>query len=228
MTNLVPDFMIDQIAQGDLKIPKMIAKLMMNYGDPMDLIALFEKWDIDPTRIQYLGEGSYAKAYWLKDDRKKVLKFTKDEADAQALFNMFWKPDRDIVRVFKVARIGSATAWAVLAEKLTPLSASEKKHWNNLFYYMYNEWHIQPRGYGGMNREWLSDVQFKLQETGKYDEFQEQLEMLYVWTLELLKRNIDFWDIHAGNIMKRGRQDILSELGLAESPKRKIPVIRAS
>jgi len=221
--NWIGDDALDKAAPL-LKIPKELARLTLNFSGAEYITAVLDQWGIDPEKLQYLGHGAYAQAYWVKNDRKKIIKFTRDSTDAEALMNVLLKPDKSLVKVYKIAKLGPNDVHAILAEKLLQLSGSEKKGWYNFFNYVYYH-NISPALYGGVCPEWTEELTDRLKADEIPSDFQKQIKQCVVWGKALESRQIDFFDLHAGNVMKRGRQDVIIELGLATAPHKKIPVI---
>jgi len=145
----IGDDLLDSAAPS-LKLPKELARIILNFPGSDYIYALLDQWKIDPSELKFIGKGAYAHVFWIKNDRKKVLKITKDYADAEALMPFFWKPDKNFVKVYRVAQLGSSGVYAILAEKLTPLSGREHNQWDELFDYIYEQWRITPAQYGGM------------------------------------------------------------------------------
>jgi len=165
----------------------------------------------DNYELKFLGEGWDGSVFWLSD-KKKVLKITLDPEDAKASAILKRKPDRDLYKIYKVGRI--LDGYAIIAEKLSPLASSEHRTWDRV----YNElkgMHLHPSGaQGPMNEKWLEKVKDEaLSEKWNFPAINEKLTQIEEWVDLFTDRGILLQDFHAGNIMARGRTEIVSDMG---------------
>ena len=171
-----------------------------------------------------IGRGLYGRVYWLRKQRNRVLKVTTDKSDAQACMHVLQRPQKYLVRVYDVFEIKSNAVYGIVAEKLTPLSASENITWATS-QALEDSSPLPLSDYAdGLCREWIDAYQNYLKEEG------ERLppfifQQMYLWAEELARLDIVYWDLHEGNIMKRGNQTILVDLGYSDPPPIQIPVL---
>ena len=200
-------------------MPKLIAKGLVDFLQPLG-----RQWNFDPNSLQRIGKGDYADVYWLKD-RRKVLKVTHDASDAMALASFFKNPNKNFVKVYNVARLETMRAYALLEEKLTPLSGRAYNKWDELFDYIYEQWGIRPQNFNGIEQRWIAALRQQLQEHDLYQEFEKEFIQCSIWSQILERRQIIYSDFHTGNIMQRGSQLVINDLGLSKSPMVQLQVI---
>jgi hypothetical protein len=207
----------------------------------------------------HLGAGTFAEVYWLKGDRKRVLKITTDPADAYASEIVRRHPSKNLPRIHKVYEIVPRKLFAIVAEKLQPLSATEFKEWANVIPAIGMDDDNSSMAYDltdsllrrGLSPEWVETWKQAREEIASSQEDEdddwmdddlfadldpEDRELLQTtnvntievpdhifdtledWGQDLQQRNITFADLHAKNIMKRGRIPVLVELGSSVVP----------
>jgi hypothetical protein len=180
----------------------------------------------DPTRAKVLGEGTQGTAFLLKNG--KVLKITEDQTEAKASAIIAGKMTNNLVRVERVFLFGKTGLYGIVMENLEPLSGLEEDFWDN-FRDLFED--IDP----GKTIKWKelqSLIYYKLQDDGyEEDEIYGYLDEAEENNLpqiinELYKYGIVFWDYHGKNLMKRGNQTVLIDLGYSNINKNpKIPIL---
>ena len=191
--------------------------------------------ETDTFKWQWLGYGSYAKVFWL-GDRTKVLKVTTDTDDAEASKIVQQKPASCLVHVYDVFKMAPAkkkNLYFIVVEKLTPLSAKEE----NLLYriqevYFDTEIPIAPiqSVLEDFMRAWKHPADHREEMIGPamarhkltYD---NSIKILWAWAETLNARHIVWKDFKSNNILMRGREMVIADLGYSDAPFTKIPII---
>jgi len=167
--------------------------------------------------LVYFAKGAYAWVYWLKHNRKQILKITSDESDAKASMILKNKPDKNLLKVYDVIKIGNIDLWAILVEKLNPLSSSQTKMWEDA------QGALDSMGvtfrYEGLTKDKLEEAQDAAEDasSGGYQDWSSAihrvLPTLEKWEKALAARGILWKDFHPGNVLMRGRVPIIADLG---------------
>jgi len=198
---------------------EVVGKILRHVGQPEGTPRFF------PERI---GEGADAEVYWLANKRK-VLKLTVSEDDAKALAYFKKHPDKGIVKVYDVFSIPDTFLYGIVMEKLTP----SDKHWQEIAE------RISFAGRGGffLSMKWfegqlLPAIQ-KRRERGVGGPFMdamtpENIEVIHHWCEVLDKAGIKWADMHDENVMFRGRQPVLMDLGRSTGATGRIPQMKAA
>jgi len=173
--------------------------------------------------LSFLGSGAYAYVYWFKGNRSKVLKLTSDEDDAKACQILVKKPDKALLKVYAVRELVPHSLWAIITEKLTPLSSSEDRMWEEA----HGAWETLGLSlrHIGLDKMFMGDLEEAMEDAeraghGEWNRAIERvLPTLEVWMKKLTERGIIWRDLHRGNILMRGRVPIISDLGLSFVPR---------
>ena len=92
----------------------------------------------EKTYPKFINSGYHAAVFWLSD-RKKILKITWDYSDANACEIIRKKPDlKTFVKVYQVLEVPPRRLYAIVAEKLTPLSDRVWKEYFSAFVNLFN------------------------------------------------------------------------------------------
>lgn len=190
-----------------------------------DLLA--KRFKFDPNaELRPLGAGQNGWAYDLGGDR--VLKITGDDVEAKAAQVTKGKPTKHLVRVFDVVQIPCAGGqfrcenfFCILMEKLAP----PDHVWKDLFAYgtVYFNIPIHP-----------SDVLDEMRSYEMYKQldvavdkrtYKKFMKWLFDTVLEAQNFGIKIGDYNGGNIMRRGKEHVLIDVGgwRAEAPDTSIP-----
>lgn len=190
--------------------------------------------------LPFIGEGADAEVYWLNSDKKKVLKLTMDKDDAHACQLLAKKPDRSLLKVYKVVDIchgGSDWGYAILAEKLTPLDQKTG--------------YIFAQGLNSLKATRIENsvktgldsfaIQLMKEYIAEYSSSEDSMERAYAfhlsrilpamtkWATALEKRGITWGDLHIGNIMMRKHDPVLVDLGRSRGARStSIPKLQVS
>lgn len=168
--------------------------------------------------FSFLGQGADATAYWCQKDRKKVLKVTISESDAAACMILKKKGNKELLKVYDVIKLPyHHSLYALLVEKLTPLSSAQEKMWDKAR----DAWESMSvvSRYTGLQEEFLEDLQNAREDAqqGGYPNWAQDIQRVYPilerWAELLTQRGIFWTDIHSGNIMNRGREQIICDFG---------------
>lgn len=179
---------------------------------------LCEHFKIDPKAAQHkLGSGTQGEAFELADGR--VLKLTWDEREAEAAALVARTPDPhgNVVKVFGVARIkGFAQVWAIVMEKLQRLPKGDpfitySDTWNEFSNERDPPANILPEVVDQYIAEMESSYGFSDPE---WEKFKQWIGEVAVYLESIGVKFHDFWH---GNLMKRGSQYVVIDLGYSIS-----------
>jgi len=188
---------------------------------------------------KWLGEGSFANVYWLHD-KKKALKITRDRNDADASEIMRNKPDRSVVKVYDVFALPKqyTDLWGIVVEKLSPLSYKEGEAIANLYNLLWDLGIDQTPTMKHVKefKERLENPDPKKHPIDKYiQEYydksgvtEEMIDRWETWAKVLDSRHIYWKDFKPANVMSRGRNMVISDLGYSKVPHQKIPELQVS
>jgi len=192
-----------------------------------------------------LGHGQYAVVFWLKGNRKRVLKITTDYNDAWAAQILKDKPSPWLLQVHDVFRPlpEAKVLYCIVAEKLTDAAGMELSQYLHIFDTLRDRnLPFRKMLKKGLNRkliyaleDYYREKDRKVEEEGmdlegwgefgknfKYeplmDRYKNELHTLMEWAKALSHRRIVFYDLHAGNVRFRGRRAILVDLGYGSVP----------
>jgi len=181
----------------------------------------------DSRRWKVLGEGSNGVVFWM-NNHARVLKLTRDIQDAYASEIVKKKPDKNLIKVYDVFEMGLpyfGEKWCIVNEKLTPLSSSEEKEWQNIILVArgrYSKYGLPTMHELSLN--WVLEVQEWLDSERIWDAPYHILEAirahmptLKTWAKLLEDRGIEWGDLSLGNIMKRGHLTVISDLGFGRT-----------
>ena len=197
--------------------------------------ALAKRLGESPTEVpkwKVLGTGGHATVYWLSD-RTKVLKVTKDVTDAHASAIVQRKPDPSLIKVYDVFQLyGCKTLYFIVAEKLTPLSGKAEDLVSRLRDFPYDigipldpiieelEEFEHARKHPANKLEEKIPAYLKL-----HDITEKDIQQLWKWARALDRRDIVWNDFKKENIMMRGHDLVISDLGYNVAPSVQIPVV---
>lgn len=179
---------------------------------------LCEHFGIDPKAAQHrLGTGTQGEAYELADGR--VLKLTWDEKEAQAAALVARTPDPagNVVKITGVVRIkGYVQIWAIVMEKLQKIPAGDPFRiyadtWNEYSNSRSPPFNILPETIDGFIDEMESSYGFSDPEWQKFKQWIGEVAVY----LESI--GVEFHDFWHGNLMKRGSQYVVIDLGYSMS-----------
>lgn len=187
------------------------------------------KKGIDVSKAKALGKGTQGTAFDIGGG--KVLKVTKDAKEAQASNKIKGQKLKYVANILDVFRFKDVNAYGILQEKLSPLSDSEKKDFNQKLVWTglpvwlksANTWDdaIEKVFNYVEKKKAKGDVQSP---EGKRiiqwtDQFVDSLESEYnvkgSWE-ELKGKGVSFSDYQADNLMKRGSEFVLIDIGLSD------------
>jgi hypothetical protein len=186
---------------------KKFPKGMLNIGVNVDE---YSKWKI-------LGTGTRGTAFDIGEN--KVLKLTDDENEAKAAVQLLKLSGNvtNIVTFYDVAALGNTGMFAILQEKLTPISNEEKTEINTAFKTItpLRQWLIDSDSWD----EVTNNVKKYFRENEKFsDEIKLSWKIIEKFKIKsyfemLGKLGIKFFDYHGDNFMKRGDELVLIDIG---------------
>lgn len=180
----------------------------------------------DTSNKKFLGKGTKGEAYLLNNG--KVLKVTLDPTEAKASASIAGEKTEYIARIEKVFLFGKTGYSGIIMEDLDKISNEEMNFWNELTDTGFlrdiitdsKPWsEVEPQ----LRKRWIEEwdantVEQFFQNANKYN-FPKMVDELY-------KYKIVFYDFHGDNIMKRGNQSVVIDLGYSTVDKKvPIPVI---
>lgn len=197
-------------------------------------------------KLQNLGSGSYAYVFWLSN-KKYILKLTHDTIDASGMTLLRMQPLQGFIKVydtFQLQKGGPSSCYGIVAEKLNPLSSSEKSQWTEAFHLLdYTsidgskiDFLSKEKGLGdlisqyGLTSQWMKLVDKALEnpefkEEVRQKKMEKYLACLRTWSKGFDKLGIKWGDLHEDNIMTRGRDYIMMDLGGSSGPRLNLPIL---
>jgi len=177
-----------------------------------------------------LGRGSYANVYWLKGNRKRILKITSDSSDAFALKHLQESPKKSLVKVHDVFEIVPKHLWGAVTEKLSPLSSTEYDNWQQLREMLEEDEAFydveRTLGREGVTTRYFYLLEQAKEKAGTVLPTDKMLESIFKWGKDLSSLGIKFTDLTEDNIMKKGANDILIDLGYSDVRPTRIPALQ--
>lgn len=189
--------------------------------DTKDLLQYLEE-DAVP---QDIGEGNYAKVYWLRSNRKRILKITVDRSDALACMAVLKHPQKNLLKVFDVFKINQS-AYGIIAEKCTPLSHSDIMLMDTITQIEEQSPYPLAEYNEGLTVDWVNWLQEYISDEG-YKIDTKVLDQYRNWAEDLEQLDIVFWDLHSGNVMNRGHRSVIVDLGYSDAPPSDIPTLES-
>lgn len=212
-------------------------------GLPNIWIALAKTLQLDSTvPLRKIGEGSNGTAYLTSANN--VLKMTRDRSEAIAMTKLIGKTSRYIVDVFRALNIGNKL-YAISMEKLVPPDPDWKKFFAATEKYFSMEEPVSDETVASFAAQWQqeapaaamvrademddwgdinpgNDVQLDklnikqgVPWPGPFDE--KKIHWLQGLAHELVGLDIKFGDMNQGNIMKRGGDHVVIDLGMSRT-----------
>jgi hypothetical protein len=212
-------------------------------GRPNIWKALAKKLSLDATvPLRQIGEGSNGTAYLVSDGT--VLKITKDKTEAQAMTKFVGKQSHYVVDVYRVISIGN-TLYALSMEKLNPPDPDWKKFFVATEKYFSMEEPVTSETVAAFAAQWQQEMpaeamvradgmddwgdinpgdDVKLDKLnikqgvkwpGPFDE--KKIHWMQGLANELARYDIKFGDMNTGNVMKRGGDHVVIDLGMSRT-----------
>ena len=192
---------------------------------------LFKKKGIDVNKLTKLGQGTFGVAYDIGDG--KVLKITRDKLEAITSHTLVGKSYPSIVKIFDVFKFkdgGAKPYYGLIQEKLTKLTNTEKDAFDVAVIMLYEVLGLSSNGAPGRAfvdlkgsdwDSWKDFIREEAQEGGNQDIAEDALDGLESVGMkdiadDLHAAGVKFLDYHVGNIMKRGSQFVIIDLGLSQ------------
>lgn len=212
----------------------VVAKTVLNAAHEKLL-----KHGVDAKNTKLLGRGSRGTAFQLKDGR--TIKVTDDRREAAAMFKVKGKNLKHIVHVDEVWKFGDY--YLILQETLTPIPESAEKVFNQAT----DGTHVRTI-MANVSPDWqdllkrMREVHNILQQRREKngvgpgsleladERFEQHLKVLEKFQFpgivdDLHAMGIRFHDFHAGNIMKRGGDFVMIDLGYSDVQGAKEPPV---
>jgi len=207
---------------------------------------------IDTHGARELGHGSNGTAFQLKSG--EVLKVTKDKMEAKTSAYIKGKKLRNVVQIYDVFKFPAPNDvyYGILQEKLQDMSSTEVRRFDDLDDLLQDavedsdEWRgdneTTSGGYysiltGLKNMTWdefeeyiyhyVKTPQAKLKAKRALAMLKDQFQLDKIAD-QLVGIGIQFHDYHTGNIMRRGNEHVIIDLGVSRSPAPgEIPTLEA-
>jgi len=173
----------------------------------------------DESQLKFLGQGFFGDVFWL-GDKRKVLKLTNDYTDAYASEIVRRKPDKNLVKVYQVFALADSypAVIGIVNEKLSPLASHERAKLD----YLRKLWNKAIGQRTFLTRQNLD----KFVDSPQIEEVDDaDYGLLSTLVRVFTDRHIKWRDLSGDNIMARGREKVVSDLGFSESLKQPIPVL---
>jgi len=175
------------------------------------------KRGIDVTSARKLGKGASGIAYDLGNNQ--VLKMTLDKDEANAAAYIKGKNLKNVYQIFDVFVVDDEEDnwFGILQEKLKRLDSVE---------YSVVSFIQEPFNKFGGGTIQAKDVmpavneliQYNLENESQVKIANEMAKQLFTGMKQLRKHGIHFEDLHGGNVMKRGNEYVIIDLGYSISP----------
>lgn len=156
------------------------------------------------------------------------MKLTKDKKDAYACSILQRRPHKSLLQVYNVVKVTSDnnTIYCIVSEKLTPLSPSQRE----AFSLFTGFWTIGLEETSLPSSPTLSQIreaENKDPEKWKkwckrYQLTDKYLDILKEWAKSLESRNIRWGDYKEENILNRGSNPVISDLGYSTVPTQRL------
>tara|TARA_Y100000310_G_C20515030_1_gene730749 strand:- start:133 stop:756 length:624 start_codon:yes stop_codon:yes gene_type:complete len=167
-----------------------------------------------------LGQGFYGSVFELKGVGNRVLKITTDKQEAQAMSLVRDNPHPNIVKVHKAWRYKSIKGvYFIEIDKLKKIDGDKtdeiiEQNFNMGTKKKRNDMHLELTSYinGTNSKESL----VKAKEVIKQNMSKEALKLyddLMKAAIHIKKIGIQGWDLHGGNVMKKGNRYVAIDLG---------------
>jgi len=190
-------------------------------------IELLKKRGIQ-THGEHVGQGSFGVAFDANFKGKNVvLKITSDKSEANASNHIIGKKLKHIVHIYDVFKFKDTIYYGVLQEKLQKLHESEKDNFNTLVFIMQKA-KVGPELIKGDIDAALDKVEKTFADKPNTIKFFAQAVVSFDFDKiieELASNGIQFIDYHGGNLMKRGEDFVLIDLGMSRVPNTNIPIL---
>jgi cytidyltransferase-like protein len=178
--------------------------------------------------------GSGAKGMAFSAGSGKALKITKDADEARASNLLKKKSLKYVAKIFDVFRFkeipdSSDTYYGIVLEELKPISAEDEQEFNEAI--MTFDETLGPDWFTKNKKELLSWAEMIAQNNPhKKEEIQKAFRSLEKFNYfkiieELASHNVDFADLHPGNLLKRGDEYVAIDLGVSSSPGKEPDVL---
>ena len=193
---------------------------------------LKSKKQIDISKASVLGHGSQGTAFDIGGNR--VLKVTKDDREAKASNKIKDDDLRYVAKVFDVFRFKDTMAYGIVQEKLQELTESEKRQINTLLVKTTLPLHLRKaqtwdeaieemwkflendRKFGAGGDLSTPEAKELIRKANRYLRvLEEKYNVKDSWE-ELKSKGITFSDYQGDNIMKRGSEYVLIDIGLSQ------------
>ena len=199
------------------KLLRVTPDLVENYQNLKNI--LFQHLKIPKkTDLATLGFGGYGTVFWLPD-KSKVLKITEDHSDAYACEIVRKKPDKNLIKIYSVFSFGLPyfeEHYGIVAEKLTPLSASEVSEWEDVIDVVRGHTDLKIPPLRFLDLAWCEATKSAMSAQPSYTYepvFSKYFPILEDWAKLLESHGIEWGDLSVNNIMKRGPTFLIADLG---------------
>ncbi len=202
-------------------------KYFAKFGD------LLKKNGVDVTGSKELGQGSYGVAMSVRYRGKPaVLKLTMDHTEAKTSNHLKGKKTKHIVNIYEVFRFpnppgmgGKNVYFGIVQEQLSRMSEQDETDFEELVDFL-EKAQVGTTLFDGDIRAMRLRVVSKL---GKYPARRFDELVSYFKFDKILREIVDnrvlFIDYHSGNLMKRGSEFVVIDLGQSRSPGVEPPVL---
>lgn len=210
----------------------------LSQSEIVDIAKVVEKFakqlinrKIDVRKAHYIGAGSKGAAFAIDD---RVLKVTKDVKEANCSAVVKGHELGNIVRIYDVFSFPGTKLFGIWQEKLEQISAEDRNQFTEIIADVIVEsgvmsalwkkpsWKaITETAIEGAKADDESTVESVQRVKNELDILQNKFQMDKI-TDQLRQMKIVYMDFHGGNIMKRGKEHVLIDLGYSNAPKRQI------
>lgn len=189
-----------------------------------DVLPLLKKKGIVKGPLKPLGHGAHGIAFDIGAGR--VLKVTDDILEAKSSNHLKDKKLKHVVHIFDVFQLPGSEFYGIVEEKLAQMSAYDKKEFElvtDLLQACKAGEAILSGDYGKV----MDQVRLHIKDKDVQKLMDSQMKDFQLPEIikELAGQRIEFLDYHEGNLMMRGNDYVVIDLGLSQSPGAAPPVL---
>jgi hypothetical protein len=201
----------------ETKEPRGVGKIHQSIGDDLGQMIRTLKQDFGFKKIKYVDQGHFGMAFDVGNN--KVLKLTSNENEIRGIRKVLNKDIPGVVKYYDIKHYPQSNVYAILMDKVKPLSKKEETIYTVIYYEMANHsdsdfWDNYDDTDEDIREEFIEELIDRLESPRPEDELPsfkiDEYDLVnYIDTYrELLKtlesNNVPTEDLHGGNI---GRKD---------------------
>lgn len=168
-----------------------------------------------------LGSGSFGYAFEIVyNGKRSVLKVTGDPSEAKSSNHIKGKPLKHVVRIYDAFQFkGEPTLYGIVEEKLDKISETDMDDFDDFVEFLeaIKAGHeIVTGDFDGIERK-VGSAFKKPESLDRFEELAKKFQFKQI-IQELHRNQVEFLDFHRENIMRRGTDYVVIDLGISQSP----------